>query len=578
MSAFKFGPLSIDPVALGSAGNAILGIRDSGKTYTASLLAERLFESGVPFVAFDPIGVWRFLRVPGKGRGYPTVVAGGQHGDLPLSPHSAPAIVEAAMQNGVSIVIDLFSLELSKADWKRIVRDCVRLMLHRNQQHGLRHVFIEEASEFVPQRVIDGDVYAEIEKLARMGGNARLGYTLINQRAEEVNKAVLELCDNLFLHRQKGRNSLTALSKWLDIGAVKDHKQIIDTLSTLPTGECWAWLAGTERPVHVKVPAKNSLHPDRRVMRGDTEIAAKAAVDVGTFVETMRSTLTVVEEEAKANDPKLLRAEIARLKRALEQNTLAGHSDADIEQARAQGFEDGKAEGLRLRGESVQWLLDAIGDARATMHEQFGAVAQMVETWRDKSAAMSTSAATIAAPKRDMPPAVKHSDQFAKLRNSATQGDSTVGNGGLRRMLIALAQRPQGMSARALGVRAGLSSSSGTFSTYLAKGRSAGWIDGDRSGMRITADGIKALGPYQPLPTGSELLAHWLGELGDSGAARLLRELARVYPRSLSKEDAAARAELSPTSGTFATYTAKLRTLELISGRGELKASEELFD
>jgi DNA helicase HerA-like ATPase len=293
VTSFKFGKLSIDPVELGSRGNAVLGIRDSGKTYTATFLAERLFEAGIPFLAFDPIGVWRFLRVPGAGRGYPVVVAGGQEGDLPLTVASAPEIVRAAMQNGVSLVIDLFDINLTKADWKRIVMACVRVLLHENAQHGLRHVFIEEAAEFAPQRVgpDQGQVYAEIEKLARMGGNARLGYTLINQRAEEVNKAVLELCDNLFLHRQKGRNSLTALSKWLDIGAVKDHKDIIDTLSTLPTGECWAWLGGTERPVHVKVPAKHSLHPDRRVMRGGIENMPAKPVDVEKFVSNMRGTL-----------------------------------------------------------------------------------------------------------------------------------------------------------------------------------------------------------------------------------------------------------------------------------------------
>lgn len=66
----KLGSLKIDPLAIGSQGNAILGIRDSGKTYTATVLAEKLFDSGIPFIAFDPIGVWRFLRVPGKGRGY----------------------------------------------------------------------------------------------------------------------------------------------------------------------------------------------------------------------------------------------------------------------------------------------------------------------------------------------------------------------------------------------------------------------------------------------------------------------------------------------------------------------------
>src|SRR6202011_1269167 len=42
-------------------------------------------------------------------------------------------------------------------------------------------------------------------------------------------------------------------------------------------------------------------------------------------------------------------------------------------------------------------------------------------------------------------------------------GDVQLGRGGLRRMLIALAQRP-GLTNRQLGLRAGLSSQSGTFS------------------------------------------------------------------------------------------------------------------
>lgn len=88
--------LKIDPQEYASQGSAILGIRDSGKSYTATKIAETLFDSGIPFVAFDPIGVWKFLRMPGKGRGYPVVVAGGEDGDLPLTPQNAAAIMRAA--------------------------------------------------------------------------------------------------------------------------------------------------------------------------------------------------------------------------------------------------------------------------------------------------------------------------------------------------------------------------------------------------------------------------------------------------------------------------------------------------
>lgn len=282
-----------DAQTFASQGSAILGIRDSGKSYTAVELAERLHDGGIPFVAFDPIGRWRFMRVAGSGKAYPVVVAGGAEGDLPLTVASAPKIVRAAMESGISLIIDLYDIEISKADWKRIVGDSVRVLLYENGAHGLRHIFIEEAAEFAPQRIApdQGRVYAEIEKLARMGGNARLGYTLVNQRAEEINKAVLELADNLFLHRQKGRNSLTALTKWLDIADVQPgSREIIKSLPTLPQGECWAWMAGTDRPVLVKVPPKNSYEPDRRAMRGEVAVTAKR-IDVAAFVAELRGRL-----------------------------------------------------------------------------------------------------------------------------------------------------------------------------------------------------------------------------------------------------------------------------------------------
>jgi hypothetical protein len=321
-----------DAQTVASQGNAILGIRDSGKSYTAIKIAEIFFDAGIPFVAFDPIGRWRFLRVPGNGRGYPVVVAGGMAADLPLTAASAPEIVRAAMQAGVSLVVDLYDIEISKADWRKIVGEAVRVLLYENGQHGLRHIFIEEAAEFAPQRVgpEQGRVYAEIEKLARMGGNARLGYTLINQRAEEVNKAVLELCDNLFLHRQKGRNSLNALTKWLDLADVQPgSKEIIKSLPTLPQGECWAWMAGSNQPARIRVPSKNSFEPDRRAMRGNPVDTIRPPVNVNDFVADLRDRLAgkkpaakpapkivqPMEKDVKESEARALREENEALKR-----------------------------------------------------------------------------------------------------------------------------------------------------------------------------------------------------------------------------------------------------------------------
>lgn len=116
----KFGNFAMKEVDYAIQGNAILGIRDSGKTYTATFLAEQLLQAGIPFVAFDPIGVWRYLRV-GKGGnpGYQVVVAG-DDGDLPLSADTAPAIVRAAMIENIPLVLDLYSMHLTKAQWKQM--------------------------------------------------------------------------------------------------------------------------------------------------------------------------------------------------------------------------------------------------------------------------------------------------------------------------------------------------------------------------------------------------------------------------------------------------------------------------
>lgn len=286
--------LEVDAIEYASRANAILGIRDSGKTYTGTMIAEQLFLAGIPFFAFDPIGRWRFLKSPGRGAGFPIVVAGGAAPDLPLTPENAPDLIRAAMRSGVSMVIDLYSIDLSKKDWRAIVRNSIDTILYEGDGHGQRHVFLEEAAEFIPQKPYDMLTYSTVEKLARMGGNVGVGLTLINQRAEEVNKAVLELCDNLLLHRQRGKNSLLSLRKWLAAGNVSPPKEITDTLADMPTGECWAWFKDIGRPVHIKVAEKRSFNPDRRAMalnKGKALKAAPASVDVSEFVARMKAAL-----------------------------------------------------------------------------------------------------------------------------------------------------------------------------------------------------------------------------------------------------------------------------------------------
>jgi uncharacterized protein len=575
-TSFDLGGIAVDPVALGSQGNAILGIRDSGKTVTATLLAEKLYEAGVPFVAFDPIGVWRFLRVPGQGRGIPVIVAGGQAGDLPLTPKTAPEIVRAAMKAGVSLVVDLYDMSLSKSDWKRIVADSVRVLLHENGPYGLRHVFLEEAAEFVPQRVVidSSVVYAEIEKLARMGGNARLGYTLINQRAEEVNKAVLELCDNLFLHRQKGRHSIIALSKWLDAGAVVDHKAITNSLSTLPTGECWAWMAGTETPIRIHVPMKNSFHPDRRVMAGAAEAPKIQAVDAGEFVARMKALLgpqTSVKDGAPEPAAKTRKGASAAPGVDLVAIRREGH---------VEGYKAGHAEGYRIAVERMATQL-------RTVLADFGAKAapeaniflgHIGELGSKMEGAVVHVAAGHVAESRpsngvlDNPTPVSARERLTPTISRPMQ-----------KILDALAWwRDIGIPTPArtqLAFLAGYRPNTGTFNTYLGALSSAGMISYPAPG-RVALTGLGTGIAAKPIKTPTRKEFHdRVKAILDGPHCRLISALIERYPDAVTRDELASETGYRPGTGTFNTYLARLSTLDLITypAPGRVRAADLLF-
>lgn len=551
LSKIRLSPsVEIPTLEFASQGNAVLGIRGSGKTYSATWLAEQLFEQGIPFIAFDPIGVWRCLKLPGAGRGYPVVVAHPSTGDVPLTPESAPELVRAAMKSNVSLVIDLYAMQLSKADWRRIVESCMKVLLFENGEHGLRHIFIEEAAEFAPQRIQpdQGKVYATIESLARMGGNAQLGYTLINQRAEEVNKAVLELCDTLFLHRQKGRNSLTALSKWLDLGAKTETKKIIEGIAAAGTGEAYVWTRSSEKPLHVRMPRKNSFHPDReaRSVRLGVE-----AVDVSEFVRSLNATLS---EKAKvdadeANELKQLRKE----NEALEAENAHLKTNSDLPEAevvRVPVFVNGEIAKLeRCKRE-------------------------MEETIATMQAVLSDMQSALAAADRISNAAVVNTDFSAPMKPTPLKNGEKlllqIGTGAEALLKTAAAHHPVLLSTSQLGTLAGYTPS--TVRTYLPK--LAGLMEHGAAGWKVTDEGWRKIGADKPKPkTKAQVQEAWLAGLSE-GPRKILRTLIDAGGRSVSDETL--QRVTGYTSSTIRTYLPILRRNRLIDER-ELRVSPDLI-
>src|SRR5207248_2505373 len=104
-----------------------------------------------------------------------------------------------------------------------------------------------------------------------------------------------------------------------------------------------------------------------------------------------------------------------------------------------------------------------------------------------------------------------------------------------------------------------------------------GWIEGTKEHLQITETGREALGVWVPLPTGRALADHWSANLPKAERA-ILQVLIEAYPASLTKHETAAAAGYEPTGGGFNNALGRLRTLELIEGRSELRASGTFFE
>jgi hypothetical protein len=540
---------------------AILAKRGAGKTYTASVLAEELLKAKQQVLIVDPTGAWWGLRASADGRseGFPILVAGGDHADIPLDEHAGETMAQAAADR-FSAVLDLSGFR--KGQSMRFMTGFLEALYRLNRLPC--HVIVDEADTFAPQRLFGDEarVCGAMEDLVKKGRIRGLGCTLITQRPAVLNKNVLTQCESLFALRMTHPKDIDAIREWVGVHSTPDEAAaVIESLPSLPIGEAWFWSPGWMQTIkRVKIRARDTFDSSATPKAGERRRSPKqlAEIDLNSLGEQIKA----AAEQAKQNDPRELRRQLADAQAELKKLSAAPQAKVErVEVPALKTAELARAEKLIDRLFKALGEFSAAREQLAAVHERFAAAVAKVKAPAPISPARVVPQIPIKPPtERAAPPA---------------GGEDKIG-GGLSRMLIALAQRPQGLSARQLGVRAGLSSGSGTFGTYLARARVAGWIAGDRERLQITEMGLSALGPYDPLPAGAALLAYWLRELG-GGEARMLQALADVYPRAISKTELGEAAGLSAGSGTFGTYLSRLRTLELAEGRNEIRASEELF-
>lgn len=569
MSKLRISPDLALPLEAVTQTFALLAKRGSGKTYTAAVMIEEMATAALPVAVLDPVGVLWGLRASadGKGPGLPVVILGGEHGDVPLESTAGSVIADFVIDARRPVVLDLSLFR--KGEQARFVTDFAERLYHKNREP--LHLVIDEADLFAPQRPMPGEqrMLGAMEDIVRRGRARGLGVTLITQRPAVLHKDVLTQVEVLVALRLIAPQDRAAVDAWVKVhGTPEQRDQLMASLPSLPIGTAWFWSPGwldvfKKVTIRKRTTFDSSATPTMGAKAGAPKHLAPVELD------DLRARIASTIEKAKADDPKALRARIAELEREVKAKPQPAPPEPKVKNVEVPVISKGQ-EVL------IKRLENQLARSANDLHVLAEAAAKLEQ--RPPAVVVNGHQRT----KAPVPPPAKSSPvvKTAKRQPLApTNGSTDVGNSGLRRMLIALAQRPHGLTNRQLGVRAGVSSKSGTFATYLGKARSNGWVENRGDARIITPAGERALGGFEPLPAGRELLDYWLGELGQSGAARILRVLADAHPDALDNATIGERANISPASGTFATYVGKLRSLELIEGgRGQLRASAEFFE
>ncbi len=561
---------------------AIIANRGAGKSSTARVLAEEIHGAGQPVIVLDPKGDWYGIRSSSTGRraGLPFVILGGDHGDIPLAPESGGLVAETLVAARASAILDLSALSKTRA--RRFAQDFAEALYKASREPV--HVVIDEADVLVPQRASADTMrlLGAMEDLAKRGRHRGIGLTVASQRAQDVSKSVLDLMETLIVLRVTGPKSRKAVMDWMD-----DHtddpeqmKTVLGSLKSLRTGQAWVyspgWLRSPVQQVQVRRITTLDTHATPEPGAPRPAPAATAAVDL----DALGAQMAALREQAQAEDPKALRAQVARLTRELEHAKDRVVEPTVIEVVPAA-------------------VLDAAGQvetAAAAVHATAATLLEQVEELDRARAALTAASASAGAgqPVASMRPSRTTQQQpapvvarpAASVREAPAPRGQTNGHdpglgeglvlGKAHRAVLSVLNTYGPRDVDVVAVLAGYSAKGGGYRNALGALRTAGYIDG-RGQIDLTDLGREVAGDTDPLPTGAALREHWKHQPALGKAHGLILDaLAQAHPGDLSVDELAEATGYQAAGGGFRNALGRLRTLHLIYGRGRVALADEL--
>lgn len=527
--------------------SAILGRVGSGKSFAARGIVEGWLGASRRVCIIDPTDCWWGLRsnAAGDGAGFPVVVFGGDHADVPIGVRSGPRIANiVGTRNTPAIIV---TGDMSGHERYQFMAEFLTELFRINRTS--LHLVVDEADDIAPQKPFpeSARMLGAMERVVRRGRVRGFQVMMITQRPAVLNKNVLTQADTLVAMRMPAPQDRKALDDWITGQADVDQaKEVLASLSALQRGEGWVWSPQNSVLIRQVFPLIKTFDSMRTPEHGEIiqEPTALAPVEVGDL-------LALLDPEIPA-DPKM----------PGKPGTV---TQADLQAAEKRGYDRGYAEG----GQKAFFrTLDIVQEGLLEEIESLRVSGKIVQ--KNQSAAKASPAPV--APAVPATPTVPRD-----ARPSPAPLSDGVLHPAARKLLAESARHaPARFTWVQLATLAGLKPSGGHFNSGRKDLRDRGLILEDSNLVLASPAGIEEIGETTPAPsTPAERLDMWCARL-PKPAPDMLRTIVNAGGW-IDAEGLASTLGIQPRGGHWNLGIAMLRNNGLIEASGKDYRASELF-
>jgi len=329
----------------------ITGKSGSGKSNTASVIAEELLEAGYPLLVVDTDGEYYGLKEE-----YEMLHAGAdEECDIRIGPEHAEQMARLALEENVPVILDVSGyLEEDVAD--ELLRETARQLFVKEKK--LKKPFllvVEEVHEYIPEGGGVGETGKMLIKIGKRGRKHGLGILGISQRPADVKKDFITQANWLVWHRLTWDNDTNVVGRIIDAEYAERVSELADGQAFLQTD----WADGAVRKVQFR--RKRTFDAGATPGLDDFERPELKSVS-----ETLVDDLQEISERKRTEESRIeeLEETVERREARIEELEEQLASARDVSEAASR-----MAEALR-EPETVQSELPGGGEELRRLHDE----------------------------------------------------------------------------------------------------------------------------------------------------------------------------------------------------------------